>query len=258
MAEAFISTTAGKVSIYPNPNLKPETGSNSEIGFKQGIRIGKFKGFADLAAFQMDYKNLMEFTFAQWGPIVPPLFGAGFKSVNTPRARIRGIEAEINAEGKIGITRLVLLTGYTYTSPMNTAIAQVFATDSTGNKLSFENTRALNNSNLKYRYKHLFRWDLQCNYKQLEFGWSVRYNSALLNYDKAFISFPLNTVIPDIERSFKKLDHVLVTDIRMGWNFNKNWKMNFQILNLFNSLYMNRPADLRPPRSFQLQGVWFI
>lgn len=258
MAEAFISTSAGNVNIFPNPGLRPETGNNAEVGLKQGFKIGQFRGFADLAAFRTVYHNLMEFTFAQWGPVVPPLFGAGFKSLNTGKVRISGLEAEIAGEGRIGKTEIKLLGGYTYTIPISLEPDRIFATDSTNRTLSFANTRADTNLYLKYRYKHLIKMDLQVRQGKFELGLSVRYNSAMLNIDKAFVSFPLNTEIPDIQRAWKELDHALIIDFRAAWYFHPKWKLTFQVLNLLNSLYMNRPADLRPPRSFQLQAVWTL
>ena len=40
MAELFISATQGGLEIYPNPELKPESGWSAELGLKQGIKIG--------------------------------------------------------------------------------------------------------------------------------------------------------------------------------------------------------------------------
>ena len=63
--EKFISTSAGGITIVPNPELVSETGWSTEIGFKQGFKIGKWKGFLDLAGFWSEYQN-MEFQAAFW------------------------------------------------------------------------------------------------------------------------------------------------------------------------------------------------
>ena len=51
MAELFISTNQSGLEIYPNPELKPESGWSSEIGIKQGVKTGKWMGYIDVAAF---------------------------------------------------------------------------------------------------------------------------------------------------------------------------------------------------------------
>ena len=91
MAELFISTNQSGLEIYPNPELKPESGWSSEIGIKQGVRTGKWMGYIDVAAFIQQYDDMMEFSFGQWAPNQPDpdvfggslnFYGLGFKSVN--------------------------------------------------------------------------------------------------------------------------------------------------------------------------------
>lgn len=256
MAEAFTTTTVGALTIFPNPNLKPESGSSSEIGIKQGYRIGNFKAYVDLAAYSMKMHNMMEFTFAQWGDIFGPLFGLGFKSINVADCRISGFEIETAGEGNIGNNRINLLAGYTYSSPVTLAPKQVFVTDNSGRQLNYENTRADSNNYLKYRYKHLLRIDIQVRHAKWETGLSIRFNSAMLNIDKAFVEFPFALVVPDIDRARHQLGSATVLDYRLARYIGKRWKLNFQVSNLTNALYMARPCDLRPPRNFQLQAVW--
>ena len=47
---------------------------------------------ADAAFFLTRYKNLLEFSFDQWGAPSDPLFGFGFKSINITDAQIGGVE----------------------------------------------------------------------------------------------------------------------------------------------------------------------
>jgi len=254
MAEAFISTTAGSVRVYPNPDLKPETGENIEFGLKQGYRLGKFRAYADVAAFSTTYRNLMEFTFAQWGSLTQPLLGFGFKSVNTKKARISGFEIETAGTGKWGKADISLLAGYTYTNPISLEPDSIFANDFSGNALSYAVTRAEQNTALKYRFRHLIRADVQVQYQKWECGLGFKYNSMMLNMDDAFVS----VISPSIKTAWKTLGAAKVFDLRVAYLIRKDTKLNFQILNVFNSLYMYRPADLRPPRSYQLQlSYWF-
>ena len=58
--------------------------------------------YLDLAGFLMQYDDMMEFTFAQWGPSDPEkLYGLGFKSVNVGKTQISGIEFSVTGQGKI-------------------------------------------------------------------------------------------------------------------------------------------------------------
>ena len=45
MAEMFISTIYSGMEIFPNPELKPETGWSAEIGLKQGLKIWERRSF---------------------------------------------------------------------------------------------------------------------------------------------------------------------------------------------------------------------
>ena len=41
---------------------------SAEVGIKQGIKIDEWKGFIDVAAFVMQYEDMIEFTFGMWDP----------------------------------------------------------------------------------------------------------------------------------------------------------------------------------------------
>ena len=121
IAEKFIVTGLGAIQVFANPDLKPETSYNAEIGIKQGFKIGEFKGFIDIAAFQQEFRNFIEFTFGQWVPVpvtnLNELTSAiGFKSLNTGGAKVQGAEISIMGTGNIRKTRFDVLAGYTYTS----------------------------------------------------------------------------------------------------------------------------------------------
>lgn len=261
MAEAFISTSAGPVKVYPNPNLRPESGNNYEIGIKQGYKIGKFKGYFDASVFQIKIKDMMEFTFAQWSSnLFPPNFGFGFKSVNSGSGKVNGFELETAGEGDFGKINVKILTGYTFTNPINTSNSLVYANDSTPDKkpMTFLNTRSDSVNYLKYRTKHQFKWDVQFTYGKFEFGISLKLSSKIENIDKAFQDFPMSFIIPGIKQSRLDYPYTKIIDLRIASNISEKIKINFQIQNLFNSVSLGRPADMRPPRTAQLQLVYKI
>ena len=89
------------------------------IGNQTSGKIGEWKGFIDLAAFMMQYNDMMEFSFGRWGKEDDgQLGGFGFRSVNIGNSNIKGLELSIAGEGEIGKTKIQLLAGYTYTDPM--------------------------------------------------------------------------------------------------------------------------------------------
>ena len=132
IAEKFIVTGLGAIQVFANPDLKPETSYNAEIGVKQGFKIGEFKGFIDVAVFQQEFRNFIEFTFGQWSPVPLSDLGQiskviGFKSLNTGGAKVQGAELSIMGTGNIRKTRFDVLAGYTYTKPMSTTPDYVYA-----------------------------------------------------------------------------------------------------------------------------------
>jgi iron complex outermembrane receptor protein len=256
MAEMFVTTSVGDVSVFANPGLRPETGWNAELGVKQGYKIGKFRGFADVSIFRTELQNMMEFSFGQWANNLPIPFG--FKSLNTGRSRIDGFEIETAGDGRIAQTYWQLLAGYTHTLPTSLNEGMIYGKDSANNNLSFLSTRSDSINFLKYRSRSLVRFDIQCRWKKLETGLSVRYNSPIKNIDVAFEQGILPLIIPGVVESRARIASAVVFDVRMALNFNKQWKFNLQITNLFNREYMGRPADIRPPRAFQLQAVWSL
>lgn len=256
MAEMFTSTSTGNVTIYANPDLRPESGWNAELGVKQGFRISAFKGYVDASVFVLQLNNMMEFTFSQWSSnFLPPTYGFGFKSVNTGKGRISGFELESAAEGKLAGFVYRLLVGYTFTNPVVLAPGFVYAADSNNIPMSFLNTRSDSNEYLKYRNRHLFKFDFQLSKGIWEAGLSIRYNSGFSNMDAAFVNGLISALYPGVAMARKKSASATIFDIRLACQPDKKWRINLLVSNLFNTELMTRPFDLRPPRTFQIQVV---
>lgn len=243
IAEKYVRTSAGGLEIYPNNALQPEYGQSAEIGIKQGIAIGEWKGYADAAIFWMEYTDMMEFTFGQYGhPINDPFFGLGFRSVNIGVARIRGVDFSVMGQGKIGPIDLSLLAGYTYMDPRsltyNEAVDTLYST--------------ANYNILKYRYRHLAKFDFQVDYKKLSFGMSMRYNSFMENIDKIFTqaTVVIQGIAPYREQ-FNKGD--LQFDSRIMYRVTDNIRFSLITNNIFNRECTSRPADVLAPRNFAFQ-----
>ena len=266
MAELFVSTNASGIEIYANPDLKPETGWSAELGIKQAIKINKWVGFIDVAAFIMKYYDMMEFTFGQWGdPLTMPLYGLGFKSVNIGETQISGIELSVNGQGKINNDLIInLIGGYTYMNPIvmnpdevyTESIGQVLINgELIGPELTYSNSSS-DPSILKYRYQHIAKIDAEFIINEdYILGTSVRYNDFMRNIDKVFTDEWLNQeLIPGINEAREKFSNGdLIFDIRAGYNLNEDAKLSLIVNNIFNREYMSRPADMRPQRTIALQ-----
>jgi iron complex outermembrane receptor protein len=251
VAERFIKTNASGLDIYPNDSLRPESGWSAEIGIKQGIRLGDWKGFIDLAVFQTEYKNMMEFTFGQYGPIqypfagpspTPQELGIGFQSQNIGNTRITGFEVSLMGQGKVGPVNISALMGYTYIKPIQVDFDPAVDT--------VKGTTPENI--LKYRYEHTAKADLELGYKRFTLGGSCRYNSYMKNIDRFFVD-PLSGINGIKEYRLKNKNGDIVFDARLSYQMNKMAKVGFIVNNVFNYEYIGRPADMQPPRSYAIQ-----
>ena len=265
MAELFISTNQSGLEIYPNSGLKPESGWSSEIGVKQGVKIGKWMGYIDVAAFIQQYDDMMEFSFGIWGGEDDTLGGLGFKSINIGETQISGIEVSLNGQGKITPNLTVnLIAGYTYMNSMslnpNTPYAYGRDHGLPSNNGFIDQSYTYKNTSsdttiLKYRYNHIAKADIEIIYKKISFGASARYNSFMKNIDFIFTQLGSeNGPIPGINDAREKFkDGDLIIDIRAGYQMTKTARLGFIVNNLLNTEYMSRPANMMPPRTFAMQ-----
>lgn len=259
IAERFVKTTVGPAQVYPNPNLAPEKSWSVELGLKQGFKIGNFKGFADVSGFFQRYTNTIEFVAAQWGNnLVDPMYGFGFRSLNIGKSKVWGIDASIMGTGDITKDLKVdVLIGYTYSNPTVDNPDFVYAIDPYGNELSNRSTSDTANANpneMKYRYKHLVRADIEFTYKIWSIGGSVRYNSFMRNVDNIFLLFDDLDYIKDVRKSrdyHKNGDFVI--DLRTSLVMKKGHKISFICNNVLNRVYSLRPVSVEAPRSFTFQ-----
>lgn len=259
IAERYITTSVGAVNIFPNPDLRPETGWNAEVGIKQGLKIGKVQGFIDAAYFRTEYDDMVEFNFGQWRTIDfdNVISSFGFKSYNVGKTRIDGWDLSLTGEGQAGKLGIRVLAGYTKMNPVSLEPDRVFAYDSatTPNARSYSNTSSdTANKILKYRYTDLARADVQLSYGIVSFGVSMRYNSYMQNIDNVFVTLPFTLLVPGVDEARSHNKHGdFIWDCRLGAQFSKHVKANVVVNNVFNHEMMTRPTDMRPPRLVMLQ-----
>lgn len=274
VAEKYIATTIGGsgLNIFPNQHLQPERGWSAEVGIKQGFRIGGFQGFVDVAGFSTHYFNMMDFVFIYdtagksqqiWdssNPLATLMSYAGFQSQNVGRAIITGFDVSLNGTGQIGPVRIDLLTGYTFTNPVNPDFDP--KKDTMG---------SVSTNILRYRNRYLFKNDIQLGVKGLAIGWSTRYSSFMENIDKRFEE-PLiyermnpNTtlyydpnfyILPGLKK-YRAANNKgnWMNDLRVSYRFNEHLKLSVLVNNILNAEFMSRPGYLEAPRTFIVQAA---
>jgi outer membrane receptor protein involved in Fe transport len=265
VAEKYVQTSVGALTIFPNQQLQPETGTSAEIGIKQGFKIANWNGFIDVAAFSTTYRNMMEFAFGIYFPdtvslqyqqyLGNKLKYLGFKSINVSNARINGIEASVAGNGKIGAFDISLFAGYTYTQPLNLNYNP-----------NLDTIKSENANVLKYRFFHNVKGDLQIDYKKVYVGLSSRYNSNIINIDDSFqkpvFSYIIPgasfgpTILPGLE-NYRRIHNTgnLYFDFRVGFQISNANKVSLIVNNVMNAENMGRPGDMQAPRLWMLQYV---
>ncbi len=274
IAEKFVRTSIGtvdlaglpvEIGIYPNANLKSETGWSGEIGIKQGFQIGGWRGFIDGAGFINRYQDMMEFTFGvptsllglmqlatgwdldstviEFPAELANTLAAGFQSINIGNTQILGADFSIAGTSKFLGCQTNALIGYTYTRPT----FQVFD--------SIQYDLSSNKSNvLKYRFRHTFKMDLETNIKKFVPGISIRYYSFMEAIDEAF-----NYFLPGI-REFREQHNggTTILDLRLIYRITKSHNVSLVVKNVANLEYALRPALIDAPRSFTLKYTYKI
>ncbi len=266
ITERFILTGVGNFGVFPNPNLKPESSWNTEIGVKQGIKIGKLLSFIDLAVFRQEYENTIEYLFGFWGDpsVTTNIFG--FKFVNTGKSRVMGLD--ISFAGKADLSKKLstqFMIGYNYIMPKTLEPDYIYAIDGLNREYSYNSTSLDSTLKiLKYRFIHNLKGDMEFTWNEkLSIGFSVKYFSKIENLDGVIKEFEEFTVgapyIQDIEYMDFFNSHRFgnwIYDARISWKFNKKHKVALIGTNITNLVYSLRPLKIETPRTIMLQYTY--
>jgi outer membrane receptor protein involved in Fe transport len=292
IAERYVSTSVGPLTIASNPELEPEKGYSAEIGLKQGFVFGKDKnwqGFGDVALFWNQYENMMEFTFGQFGDSsywafnqanLARNFGIGFSSQNVGKTRILGAEIMFGLQGKVKDWTFSFSGGYTFIDPralnfndpldlknyqgakLTTAI---YENPDSLNYITYAMTSSSTSNILKYRNRHTVKIDVTVGWKKFELNNNLQYASYMENIDYAFTSAIFKQIggnafrYLDQWRNYKESIPIgkgrgdIIWNMGFGYSPIPSVKMNFIIKNALNWEYTPRPASYEAPRSYTLQ-----
>ena len=212
ITEKFARKDIGGVGVYPNHNIKPESGFNAEIGYKQLYKFGPVSGTLDVAAFYTEYQNMIEYQFGLFrnsdytminsmDDVISEVqnmindikttkslskagIGIGAQFVNVNHARIYG--AEVSTAGKVDIQKEMDLRysiGYTFTEPEDMDNDKRIEEEKTySDPLQMKN-KSNDTKYLKYRNKHSFKTTIDYTYKWLSLGVNMSYRSKILAVD---------------------------------------------------------------------------
>lgn len=274
IAEQFVKSNVGPIQLFPDSAIKPETGYSAEVGINQGIKLGKWMGSADLAAFWTRYNDLIDFEFGYWPPKGTPVNEQhwfkylGFESVNVENARITGLDFSLQGEGKIGSLPVQFNGGFTAINPINLVTRDsVNKYESTHPNLTGAQKDSLAQTEiLNYRSLYTAKFGFEIFIKKFTLGGNIRYNSFMVNIDKVFLgeenlpNIPQGIeIIPGI-KEFRDTHHHgdYVIDAHLAFQVTKIFNISFIVKNILNRLYVDRPGYIEPPRNFTLQmGIRF-
>ena len=212
ITEKFARKDIGGVGVYPNHNIKPESGFNAEIGYKQLYKFGPVTGSLDIAGFYTEYQNMIEYQFGlfrnsdytminsiydvideaqamidgikQTKSLAGAGIGIGAQFVNVNHARIYG--CEVSTAGNVAIMKEMNLRysiGYTFTEPEDMDNSKRIEEEKTySDPLQMKN-KSNDTKYLKYRNKHSFKATLDYTYKWFSIGTNLSYRSKILAVD---------------------------------------------------------------------------
>ncbi len=236
IAEKFLYTTASAFGILPNPDLEPETGWSAEIAVKQGFKISNFNGFIDLAFFWNEYNDMMEFGVADpENPLSVNFFS--FQSTNIGNTRIQGLETSFGGEGKLFGLPTTFIGGYTFINPVFKEFTDEIQDRSTSDK-----------NVLKYRFRHLGKFDIESRYKAFSLGISGTMASKMEAIDSVLGIFKgTNTYRKENDHGFQTFS------ARLAYIPYEHLRLSIIGDNVLNEEYMTRPGVLNAPRNATLK-----
>ncbi|MCB2222460.1 MAG: TonB-dependent receptor [Bacteroidetes bacterium] len=261
IAERFIRINLGTFGVFENPDLVPETSLNAEVGIRQGFKFMNYYGFLDVAVFQQDYDNTIEYLFGFWDSTYTFAIG-GFKFLNTGKSRIIGTDISLTGKAQLSPNLLLnTVVGYNYIVPRSLEPDYVFAYDynPTGNnEFTFTNTSVNPDKDiLKYRFLHTLKADIGLEFFGISPGISFKYFSRIENLDKAIADFETATnAAGGSIQPIKYMDYFnnhnngnFVIDARLSYSWKDKHKVSLVAKNITNRWYSLRPLKAEPMRS---------
>lgn len=247
VAERYIQTQLSGTMILPNPDLRSEHGWSSEIGLKQGFKLGEMMGFIDIAGYISQYRDMIEFTFI-------PAFPPSFTAINAENTRVWGTEITATGRTKFNKIGLDYMIGYNLINPLNLNYDPAVDTI-----IPFEDHFVINSDTvilrnpkyLKYRNRHTAKANIRLSYGKLNLGVQLRYKSFMENYDLYLMA----VIVGAKEYRANNLYNgagILECDANITYSITDNIKIGIFGKNLFNNEYLQFLGNMAAPRNVAL------
>ncbi|MGQ9863476.1 MAG: TonB-dependent receptor [Bacteroidia bacterium] len=278
VAERFTTTGAGSITVVPNPQVKIERGYSAELGIRQYLKVGEtFKGFVDVAAFRMEFKDLVEFVVNSKALLSNLYPGLPFSAVNISRAYIQGVEPIIGLRWEKGKWYSNLSGGLTLIDPVNRdGLKELDSLNNAQGGYEVLNAILLNPTDpksreyklandqsytLPFRNRLLIRGVWEIGWSGLSLTTNYRYASSITNVNKIFFLLGAfaNNQLAGLDAFFRgyasKSYHVF--DFILSWETSRV-RYSFHIFNAFNTIYSTIPGILAEQRNFAVQVRWLV
>ena len=265
IAERYIRTDVGSFSVFENDTLRSERSWNAEVGVKQGFKFFNYFGYIDVALFQQEYSNTIEYLFGRWASPSQYISGYGFRFLNTGHSRIIGADISVSGAAQLADkVTLRTIIGYNYIMPKALDPDYVFAVDIDSTQYNYNSTSIDSSDNiLKYRFLHTFKGDIELNVHSFSIGFSAKYFSKIENLDKAIADFEDYTIKTGGSTQAILYMHYYETnntgkwifDLRASYKISEHHEVSLISNNFLNSIYSLRPLKAEPLRSVMVQYV---
>ena len=281
ITEKFVYKDIGGIAAYPNRNLKPEQGYNTELGIKQGYKVGNFMGYLDFAGFYTFYRNMIEFEFGLYNNSTfehvtdltqllsmiqaGQMPGLGTRFANVDKARIYGIDLSINGIWKISpASNVSYNVGYVYIEPIDVNWKEKAEVERTYSPVQMRE-KSNDSKYLKYRQKHTFKGVFDFQWNLFSVGANLAYKSKTLAVDYFIVDerekeqddlmdIVRSIIFPGLHDHWEEHNKWHFTmDARLGVKLSKNIQSWVMMSNLLNTEYALRPMDVSAPRSLIFQ-----
>ncbi|MFN8395787.1 MAG: TonB-dependent receptor [Bacteroidia bacterium] len=280
IAERYTNTFASGLTIAPNNSLLVEKGFSAEVGFRQNFLFQSktrnnrsLLGYIDVAAFMMNYNNMIEFGVKPPDPdsFNPFDLKTVFWAKNYAHARTNGIEATMMLQWTHDKFRFDINGGITFIDPVNLnpgvdslqadllntvgpqdnpfnfdaygMLIGLFAPDSA----SFQ--RHDNPRVLKYRSKWLNRFSATVGYGPVSLTCNYRYKSQVLAIDQfLYVAIPGSADwVLSHNKGYGLVDFIVTGQVT------KALQASLSVENAFNTEYVILPGIIGEQRNFNVQ-----
>lgn len=224
------------LNVQPNPDLKPESSYNANLGGYYGLRLARHRFFAEASAF---YRDAQDFIYP-----VPDQRSKALKNENKSNVQVTGFEAELRYDYA---DLLSFNINATYQSAVN--MTKYGSTSSTVYEATYKNKIPnqpwlFGNANLSIGKNNVFG-----NGSRLQFNWYTQYVHWFYLTWAAFGNVNGKSTIPD----------QLIHNATLSYSFlNGRYNVSGECRNLTDALAFDNFRLQKPGRAFSVKLRYFL